>query len=141
MNSDPENNAPAFYFANQGFDVWLANSRGNKHSLGHIKYNSSVDAAYWQFSFEQMAQYDIPAAFRYVSGATRSNRIHFVGHSEGTAIMFAALSEKNEDIKRNLGRFVAMGPVAFVKNIDSTLIQVVGGTKIMSLLKTLNIYK
>ena len=30
--------------------------------------------------------------------------------------------EKNEDIKRNLGRFVAMGPVAFVKNIESNLI-------------------
>lgn len=34
-----EDKAPAFLLANRGYDIWLGNSRGNKHSRNHTKYN------------------------------------------------------------------------------------------------------
>jgi lysosomal acid lipase/cholesteryl ester hydrolase len=34
-----EDKAPAFILANKDFDIWMGNSRGNKHSRKHIKYN------------------------------------------------------------------------------------------------------
>jgi hypothetical protein len=43
--------APAFFFANQGFDVWCGNMRGNDYSLQHVSLTKD-DAAFWHFSFD-----------------------------------------------------------------------------------------
>ena len=48
----------AFYFADEGFDVWLANSRGNRHSKNHVYMDSSVDDDFWKFSFYELGKYD-----------------------------------------------------------------------------------
>ena len=34
-----ENKAMAFVLANKGYDVWVGNIRGNKHSNEHVKFN------------------------------------------------------------------------------------------------------
>jgi predicted alpha/beta hydrolase len=46
--------------ANQGYDVWVGNSRGNAYSSPLI--NTKIKA-FWDFSFDEMAKYDLPAAF------------------------------------------------------------------------------
>lgn len=74
--------------ANQGYDVWLGNSRGNVYSNPVL--NPKIKE-FWNFTFEQMAKYDLPAAFDYINNVT-GKKIHYIGHSQGTMIMFAALS-------------------------------------------------
>ena len=44
-----EHLAPAFVFANQGFDVWVGNSRGNFYSSKHL---SPIPLQFWDFSFD-----------------------------------------------------------------------------------------
>jgi len=48
-----------------------------------------------------MALFDLPAAFRYISTKT-NKKINYIGHSQGTMIMFAALSEKYLSVQSNL---------------------------------------
>jgi pimeloyl-ACP methyl ester carboxylesterase len=89
-----QDKAPGFILANKGYDVWVGNSRGNKHSLNHTKYNPKKDVEFWEFSFQDMADYDLPAAFRYIANQTQK-KINYIGHSQGTIQMFIALSKNN----------------------------------------------
>lgn len=41
-----------------------------------------------------MADYDLPAVFKYIVNHT-SQKIHYLGHSQGTVQMFIALSKQN----------------------------------------------
>jgi lysosomal acid lipase/cholesteryl ester hydrolase len=65
MNS-PEN-APAFKFSREGFDVWMGNNRGNDFSLKHVNLTSS-QKEFWDFDQEEMGNYDVPAFVEYVLG-------------------------------------------------------------------------
>lgn len=56
----------AFFFADSGFDVWLNNSRGNTFSRHHKHLDPDVHPGYWNFSFQEMAEYDLPALFEFV---------------------------------------------------------------------------
>jgi len=44
-----EHLAPGFYFANQGYDVWFGNARGNKYSSPVL---TPTKRNYWDFTFD-----------------------------------------------------------------------------------------
>lgn len=80
-----------FQLLAEGFDVWLGNNRGNIYSRGHSWLSPNSDA-YCKFSFFEMAQYDLPAMVDFVLLKTMKNELSYIGHSQGTAQMFAALA-------------------------------------------------
>ncbi len=49
-----------YILADAGYDVWLGNVRGNTYSMNNTKYTPKQDE-FWDFSFDEMAQYDLPA--------------------------------------------------------------------------------
>lgn len=72
--------APAFVLAKSGYDVWLGNSRGNKYSKDHIN-KRITKKDYWDFSFETMGTYDLPAVIDYILGVTGQPKLAYIGHS------------------------------------------------------------
>ena len=120
-----QNLAPAFYLADLGYDVWIGNSRGNKYSTGHT--NPRITAAeYWNFSFQQMGKYDVPANIRYVLGITGKSKLTYVGFSQGTSQMFAALTDPATTAYVNsvVDKFIALGPVVYFANEGSPLLRI-----------------
>nr|XP_027201394.1 gastric triacylglycerol lipase-like [Dermatophagoides pteronyssinus] len=121
------------------YDVWLANSRGNRYSRRH-RTRSPSNRNFWQFTWDHMATEDLPATINYVRNATERKTIAYIGWSQGTAIMFTLMSLQPEyaDI---IQPFIALAPITFVKDIESPmryfspmepLLKIIGGEFIPS---------
>ena len=130
-----------FIFAEHNFDVWLANSRGNKYSKKHKKFDSE-SFEFWQFSFHDMGIYDIPAVINYINSINKSGeKIIYVGHSQGTSMMFSGLTQKFDFYRKNIKLFVALAPVARIANIGSTLLSILAKISIHKLVKKIKVYE
>jgi pimeloyl-ACP methyl ester carboxylesterase len=117
--SHHEDKALAFKLANQGYDVWLGNTRGNKYSRNHNLLHADYEEEFWDFSFHEMGLYDLPASFDYIKNKTGVEKINYVGHSQGTTQMFAAISLKPEYFKKTINTFMALGPATSLSNLGS----------------------
>jgi lysosomal acid lipase/cholesteryl ester hydrolase len=117
-----EENCIPFILANLGYDIWLGNSRGNKHSRIHKKYNSESKEM-WNFSFHEMGLYDLPAYIDHITKInTWSQKIIYIAHSQGTTQMFAALTQNLEYFQNKIKLFIALAPVAKNWNMNSKLL-------------------
>ncbi|OVA20031.1 Alpha/beta hydrolase fold-1 [Macleaya cordata] len=107
----------AYILADNGFDVWIANTRGTKYSRGHTSLNAD-DSAYWDWTWDQLVAYELPAIFQYVHDQT-SQKLHYVGHSLGTLIAFASFSQlKLLDMLRSAA---LLSPIAYVGQMSSPI--------------------
>jgi len=107
--------------ADAGFDVWMGNSRGNVYSRDHATLNPKK-REYWKFSFEEMAQFDVPANINYILKWTGRPSLAYSGHSQGTTQFFAAMTLYPE-LHEKVWAFCAFGPVAYMKHSNSTLLK------------------
>lgn len=76
------NDSLAFYLAENGFEVWLGNSRGNQFGLEHEKFDVN-SSEFWNFSFHEVGFYDLPAVIDKMLSVSGSERGFYVGHSQG----------------------------------------------------------
>ncbi|GMF64493.1 unnamed protein product [Phytophthora lilii] len=121
------NQSFAFVLADAGYDVWLGNNRGNTYSTSHVKYTTEDDA-FWDFSWEDMGKFDLPAMINHVRGVSGQDTVSLVGHSEGTTQAFVAFAE-NQTLAQSVSYFAALAPVAWL-----------GHTKAVALKLLANVY-
>eukprot|EP01097_Dermamoeba_algensis_P002507 TRINITY_DN1996_c0_g1_i2.p1 TRINITY_DN1996_c0_g1~~TRINITY_DN1996_c0_g1_i2.p1 ORF type:complete len:266 (-),score=58.06 TRINITY_DN1996_c0_g1_i2:446-1243(-) len=71
---------------------------------------------FWTFSWDQMAQYDLPASLETVLGVSGADSLTYVGHSQGCTIGLALLSGYPEwEPKINL--FISLAPAPFLGHV------------------------
>eukprot|EP00164_Ancoracysta_twista_P004050 GFYU01005435.1.p1 GENE.GFYU01005435.1~~GFYU01005435.1.p1 ORF type:complete len:429 (-),score=140.82 GFYU01005435.1:207-1493(-) len=123
----------AFILSDAGYDVWMGNNRGNTYSLKHKTYSTKT-RQFWDFSWDEMAKYDLPAEIDYILEATGKTSLSYVGHSQGTTQAFAGFSA-DKGLQAKVNAFAALAPVAYVGRTTS-LIHLLGelhGDKLIAL--------
>lgn len=117
--------APAFVAAEAGYDVWVPNTRGNKYSRSHVKYQSDYDAEYWDHSFTDISKYDVPAFMEHIKETTGVANMTVIGHSQGTSEIFYGLSRNTTYFKDNMNLFIGLGPLTVLTDTSPTNIELV----------------
>ncbi|XP_067204979.1 gastric triacylglycerol lipase-like [Linepithema humile] len=111
--------ALGFILADQGYDVWLGNSRGNTYSRAHI-FLSPSDSKFWDFSFDEMGIYDLPATILHIMSVTSQPLHTYVGYSMSTT-SFYVMAIKRPEIAKMVKVMISLAPVAFTGNMTSPL--------------------
>nr|ACU24300.1 unknown [Glycine max] len=112
----PEQDLPLI-LADNGFDVWIANTRGARYSRRHISLDPSSQA-YWNWSWDELVSYDFPAVFNYVFSQT-GQKINYVGHSLGTLVALASFSEGK--LVNQLKSAALLSPIAYLSHMNTAL--------------------
>ncbi|KAL0110379.1 hypothetical protein PUN28_013789 [Cardiocondyla obscurior] len=111
----------AFILADEGYDVWLGNARGNMYSRKHYLPDIKKEL-YWDFSWHEIGVYDLPAMIDYVLKTTGREKLFYLGHSQGTTAFFVMASERPE-YQDKIQAMVAMAPVAFCSRMNNPILQ------------------
>lgn len=114
-----------FYIVDKGYDVWVANSRGNKYSLSHVNPKITKQE-FFDFSWEEMGRIDLPAFYNYILKTTNSEKIMYIGYCQGTTQMFVGLldDESRKFLSEKTEKFIAISPVVFMDNFGYKSIKV-----------------
>jgi len=134
--------SPAFYFFDNGFDVWLPNSRGTQYSKDHTKFESESDK-YWDFSFEECGTMDTRAYMEYIYKLTYG-KIYFIGHSQGFMELMAGFSLYPEYFKERTAKIMGWAPVVRIdltENIFMILLANGGISTMAKLAKLIGLYR
>lgn len=87
-----------------GYDVWIGNNRGN--------YMGSTDR--WEWTFEEMADIDLPAIIEAVLMVTNAVSIVYVGHGQGALQGLLHFSE-NHTTATFVSHFLALAPTVYLQ--------------------------
>ncbi|KAK7847712.1 triacylglycerol lipase 2 [Quercus suber] len=118
------NKSLAFILADNGFDVWIGNNRGTISSRGHTSLSAN-DLAYWDWTWEQLVNDDLPAMYDYIHNQT-GQKLYYVGHSMGTLLALASFSQEK---LVNLTKSAALlCPIAYTGQVSSVFARAIANT-------------
>lgn len=81
----------AKYLHGQGFDTWIVELRGAGLSRKTRWISRAMTALKTDWTFDDYVFKDLPAAVKHIQTATGRKKLHWVGHSLGGTLVYAAI--------------------------------------------------
>jgi pimeloyl-ACP methyl ester carboxylesterase len=122
----------------EGYKVYLPYIRGTQFSKSHLIYDTDLNSEYWDFSFDEIAQYDLPEIINLVKKRDGVEKIDYIGHSQGTLTFFLAYMNNPEFMEKSINKFIAVGTVPNVNNANHFILELAEKSKILDLIPIKN---
>ncbi|XP_027199870.2 lysosomal acid lipase/cholesteryl ester hydrolase-like [Dermatophagoides pteronyssinus] len=110
-------NTIGFVLSNRGYDVWIANYRGSFYSKNHTTLDIH-STEFWSFSMDNMIEEDLKSSIDYIRHLTNRTSIGYIGHSQGSFMMFALLS-KHPEYSSYVKPYISLSPIIYLSSIDA----------------------
>lgn len=114
---NPTGSSLGYILADQGYDVWMINSRGTTYSRRHVTLDSDSEE-YWQFSWDEMGRYDVAATLTYILKETEEDELSFVGHSLGCTLFYIAMIEQPE-LNAKVDVMISLAPTTSAAHLNN----------------------
>ncbi|XP_058118760.1 lipase 1-like [Anopheles ziemanni] len=135
------NNSIAYLLADNEYDVWMLDVRGNRYSRHH-EHLDSRSKEYWDFSWHEIGYYDLPATIDRILELTHSKRLYYVGYSQGTTLFFVMATTRPE-YNGKVARMYALSPALYVQHVRSPIFRWLAenASDLKALLDTIGIWQ
>ncbi|ORZ08919.1 Alpha/Beta hydrolase protein [Absidia repens] len=112
-----EKESLVFTLVDQGYDVWT----GNNRAVGSTEHTnlSQNDPCYWNWGLKELGLYDLPAMLDHIRETTGHKKVGYIGHSQGNAQAFIALSLQPE-LADKMSCFIALAPAVVSGSLVTT---------------------
>lgn len=93
----------------------MGNARGNYFSRKHVSLNPDArfNSTFWDFSWDEIGNFDLPAMIDYVLEYTGRSRLHYIGFSQGTTSFFV-MGSLRPKYNEKIITMHALAPVAYM---------------------------
>jgi lysosomal acid lipase/cholesteryl ester hydrolase len=130
--------SPGLFLANNGYDVWVGNVRGNRYSLKH-KNMTIKDSKFWDFSFHEIGLFDVRAMIDNILKITKSKKLIYIGHSQGGVSALVLLSLYPE-YNQKISQLHLISPAVFWGNFRDQNVKNYVLPILSNIFKTVNVY-
>jgi pimeloyl-ACP methyl ester carboxylesterase len=107
--------------AKEGYDVWLANFRGNKFNPPPVDQNERKK--YYEFSFYELGHIDMPYIVDYINKYGEKSKLICVAHSQGGAVIISGFSTKSDFFNKNINGVILLAPAVSLKSTENIFLK------------------
>ncbi|KAJ8985387.1 hypothetical protein NQ317_007544 [Molorchus minor] len=113
-----------FILADEGYDVWMGNVRGNTYSRNHTTLDPDRDSNFWHFSWHEIGTIDLPTMIDYALERSGADGVYYCGHSQGTTVFYVMATTRPE-YNNKIKAHVSLAPIGFMNHMTSPLMKLV----------------
>ncbi|KAJ3693313.1 hypothetical protein LUZ60_008793 [Juncus effusus] len=126
-----------YILADNGFDVWVGNVRGTRYCQKHTSFTIHKKE-FWDWSWQELAEYDLKAMLSYVNSVTNS-KIIYIGHSQGTIMGLASFTMP--EIISYLDSAALLCPISYLDHVTSRFVIRAVALHLDQILQTMGIHQ